>query len=51
MCEATVPEFFALDDDGYSSIGRDKPVPVGEEDAVRVGVESCPVSALTISDD
>jgi len=51
MCEATAPEFFTLDDEGYSSIGKDKPVPPGQEDRVRVGVESCPVAALSINDD
>ncbi len=51
MCEATVPEFFTLDDGGYSSIGKDKPVTPGQEDRVRLGVESCPVAALSISDD
>ncbi|MGH3966733.1 MAG: ferredoxin, partial [Mycobacterium sp.] len=35
MCEATVPEFFTLDDLGYSSIGTDKPAPPGQEDRVR----------------
>jgi ferredoxin len=51
MCEATVPEFFTVDDEGYSSIGKDKPVPAGQGDRVRTGVESCPVAALSISDD
>jgi ferredoxin len=51
MCEATAPEFFTLDDEGYSSIGTDKPVPQGQEDSVRRGVDSCPVAALTASDD
>lgn len=51
MCEAMVPEFFTLDEDGYSSIGIDKPVPADLEDQVRMGAESCPVAALTISDE
>ena len=51
MCEATVPEFFTLDDEGYSSIGTDKPVPAADEDRVRMGAQSCPVGALTVSDD
>ncbi len=51
MCEATVPEFFTVDDKGYSSIGTGKPVPTGQQDRVRMGVESCPVAALSISDD
>jgi ferredoxin len=48
MCEATVPEFFTLDQQGFSSIGVDKPVLPGQEDSVRLGVESCPVAALSI---
>lgn len=51
MCEAAAPEFLTLDDGGYSSIGRDKPVPPGHEDRVRIGVESCPVAALSVNDD
>jgi ferredoxin len=51
MCEATVPEFFTLDEEGYSSVGTDKPVAPGQEDPVRLGVESCPVQALSMSDD
>lgn len=51
MCEATTPEFFTLDNDGYSSIGTNKSVPPGDEAAVRIGAESCPVAALRVSDD
>ena len=51
MCEAAAPGFFTLDDDGYSSIGIDKPVPSGEEETVRIGAQSCPVAAFTIRDD
>ncbi|WP_041318939.1 ferredoxin [Mycolicibacter sinensis] len=50
MCEATAPDFFTLDEDGYSSIGSDKVVPPGRERAVRLGVESCPVAALTVTE-
>ena len=51
MCEATMPEFFTLDDEGYSSIGKDKLVSAEQEHRVRVGVESCPVAALSINDE
>jgi ferredoxin len=51
MCEATVPAFLTLDEEGYSSVGTDKPVPPGQEGRVRMGVESCPVTALSISDE
>lgn len=50
MCEAALPEFFTLDEEGYSSIGTGKEVPAGQEDQIRMGVESCPVAALSISD-
>jgi ferredoxin len=51
MCGATVPDFFTLDTDGYSSVGADKRVPEGREKQIRIGVESCPVAALAIHDD
>jgi ferredoxin len=51
MCEATTPDFFTLDDDGFSSIGTAKPVAQGDEAAVQMGAESCPVAALTIDED
>ncbi|QLL09790.1 ferredoxin [Mycobacterium vicinigordonae] len=51
MCEASDPEFFTLDEDGYSSIGLDKEVLAAQENQVRLGVQSCPMGALSISDD
>lgn len=51
MCNATFPEFFTLDEKGYSSIGTDKPVPPGWEEPVRRGVAACPVQALSITED
>lgn len=51
QCEAAVPEFFTLDDDGYSNIGTDKPVPEGMEDAVREGATTCPMAALSVRED
>jgi ferredoxin len=51
QCEAIVPDFFTLDEDGYSTIGQGKPVPAGLEDDVRDGVRACPLAALTIDAD
>ncbi|MGH3556223.1 MAG: ferredoxin [Mycobacterium sp.] len=46
-----VPEFFTLDEEGYSSIDSNKEVPSGQEVRVRMGVEACPVQAVSISDE
>lgn len=51
QCYVVDPDLFPLNDDGYSAIGRDKPVPPGEEDAARQGVDACPVFALTLHED
>jgi ferredoxin len=50
LCAATAPEVFDLDDYGYSSIGQDRSVPEGQEDAAHRGVVACPERALHISD-
>lgn len=47
QCEAVAPDVFTVDDDGYSNIGTAKPVPPEFEEDARIGVESCPVQALT----
>jgi ferredoxin len=47
-CNAVAPEFFALDDDGLSALGNDKPVPPSLADAARAGVDSCPMGALSL---
>jgi ferredoxin len=41
-------DLFPLDDDGYSAVGTDRPVPDGEEDVAKAGVDSCPVRALSL---
>lgn len=51
QCEAVLPDFFTVDDDGYSTIGTGKEVPAGMEDDVRLGVAACPMAALSIDDD
>jgi ferredoxin len=47
-CWHLAPEFFTLDDEGYSNIGENKPVPPGSDKIVRQGVAACPERALTI---
>jgi len=47
QCAVVDFELFPLDDDGYSAVGTDRPVPEGEEDVARIGVDACPVRALT----
>jgi ferredoxin len=48
QCYVVDPDLFPLDDDGYSAVGPDRPVPPGEEDTARLGVSACPVAALTV---
>ncbi|QJY45408.1 ferredoxin [Pseudonocardia broussonetiae] len=50
QCYVVDPDLFPLDDDGYSAVGQDRPVPAGEEDAARLGVSACPVAALRADD-
>lgn len=50
QCNMIDQELFTLDDEGYSSIGQDKPVPPGREDSARLGVDACPVQALSITE-
>ena len=50
QCHAVAPELFDLDEDGYSTIGQDKPVPEGMEQQARDGVDACPMLALALSD-
>lgn len=50
QCNIIDPELFTLDDEGYSDIGQDKPVPPGKEVAAEQGVDVCPVQALSISE-
>lgn len=49
-CYAAAPEVLTIDDDGYSDIGVGREVPPGMQDAVRIGVASCPEQALRIED-
>ena len=46
QCMVVDPDLFPLDDDGYSAVGTDRPVPAGEEELARLGVLACPVQAL-----
>jgi ferredoxin len=47
QCNATAPELFTLDDDGYVAIDEID-VPAGSEDLARRGVAACPERALQI---
>ncbi|MEO9138291.1 MAG: ferredoxin [Jatrophihabitans sp.] len=51
QCAAVDEDFFTLDDDGYSNIGKGKLVPEGKEDLAREGVGACPMAALSVDDD
>lgn len=48
QCSLVDAELFTLDEDGYSNVGRNKPVPDGKEDAAEQGVDICPVQALRV---
>lgn len=51
-CFALAPDVYELDDDGYNGLrGRIIDVRPGEEDAARLGAESCPELAITLTDD
>lgn len=49
-CNAVAPQIFTLDDDGYSNIGKDLPVPAGLESAARNGAANCPEGAIILSE-
>jgi len=51
QCSVVDPDLFPLDDDGYSAVGVDRPVPAGEEQQARIGVAACPVRALRLSEE
>ncbi|WP_178379941.1 ferredoxin [Cryptosporangium aurantiacum] len=48
QCYVVDPDLFPLDDDGYSGVGPDRPVPPGEEATAELGVSACPVRALQV---
>lgn len=50
-CNTVDPRLFPLDEDGYSDIGQNKPVPAGQEVPAEQGVEICPTQALRLHDD
>ncbi len=50
-CCVVAPEFYKLDDNGYSADrGKILDVPPGLESAARLGAEKCPERAITIVD-
>jgi ferredoxin len=48
-CNATAPEVFNLDSDGYIGF-TEKEVPAGLEDKARRGVRACPERALKLEE-
>jgi ferredoxin len=47
-CWEILPELFRIDDDGYTDLGRDVPVPAALEEQTQRAVDSCPELALSI---
>ncbi|KAF0969849.1 MULTISPECIES: ferredoxin [Gordonia] len=50
QCHATAPEFFPIDDEGFSVV-EDQSVPDDELPVVRAGVNACPERALILDDE
>ncbi|WP_123026797.1 ferredoxin [Mycolicibacterium stellerae] len=49
LCHGVDEDLFPLDDDGYSAL-RDHDVAPADEQRTRLGVASCPESALIVED-
>lgn len=49
QCYEVDPELFPLDDDGYSAVGTERPVPEGQEEQAQIGVDVCPMAALFVN--
>jgi ferredoxin len=50
-CYVVCPQLFSSDDEGYcAERGTERDVPSGLEDVARLGVESCPEGAITVSE-
>jgi len=47
-CASEEPDFFLLDEDGYSDLDADVVVKPDQIDAFRRGVAACPEDALTL---
>jgi ferredoxin len=51
-CCAVAPEFYKLDDNGYSAArGKTLDVTAGLESAARLGSKKCPERAITVIED
>jgi ferredoxin len=48
QCSIVDMDLFPLDNEGFSAVGPDAAVPEGEEDAAKLGVDTCPVRALKV---
>jgi ferredoxin len=49
MCNATAPELYTLNSDGYSDMDS-REVPPGMEETARRGMLACPERAISIED-
>jgi ferredoxin len=49
-CWHIAPEFFTLDEEGYSNIGEGREVPSGSEALVLQAIAACPEKAFTVED-
>lgn len=49
QCNIVDPDLFPLNEDGFTAITGERPVPSGEEDQARLGVSACPVAALRLT--
>jgi len=50
-CHDALPEVFSLDEWGYAYTENDGLVPEGKEEEARRAVDSCPVQAVTVSEE
>lgn len=50
QCNMIDEQIFTLDENGYSNIGKHKPIPDDLEDNADQGVYNCPVQALTLEE-
>jgi ferredoxin len=51
QCNMIDEELFPLDNEGYSTVGKNREVPAGKEDNAEQGIYNCPVGALSIDAD
>ncbi|WP_375482649.1 ferredoxin [uncultured Jatrophihabitans sp.] len=49
-CNATAPDVYPIDDDGYTALNGVVDVPDDRADAARHGAAACPERAITVLD-